>query len=250
MQPGLQASIPRCRGTTTRPRPSTSGPSAAACRCIGPPVNPWLLHRSPGAPQHRGQQHHLGSSLGHIHRRPCLADPPLGPARAAAGPAPPASASTNEPSTSVSSPAPAASSQPQPEQTAASSSQHWFDQLTETQRYVLADEWGFSLVGTSLPPGVSTRVLASAIPPECQQPDLTRALIGVALPTAVIALAYGSLWYTHSITPWWQWLVCWLAIGTAYAGLFQVAHECSRGAYMPQYPKTQVSRHIQDTDAP
>ncbi len=127
--------------------------------------------------------------------------------------------------------------QPQPEQPP-----HWFDALTETQRYVLADEWGFSLVGTSLPAShVPPHVMHRLLPPEALQHDAARALLGLAAPLALIAAAYAWLWYMHSVTPWWQLAACWVAIGTGYAGLFQLAHECARGALLPDSPRSQVS---------
>lgn len=120
---------------------------------------------------------------------------------------------------------------------------HWTDDLSETQRYVLADEWGFDMVGTSLPAGIDPRVIMHAVPEECMQHDFWLALRGLLAPLGLMAAGYGWLAFMHGIIPFWQQLACWLTIGTGYAGLFTLAHECARGAFLPQYPKTQVRLH-------
>jgi len=115
-----------------------------------------------------------------------------------------------------------------------------FDSLAPTQRYVLADEWGFDLVGESLPAGLDPEVLQRAIPSEAYHHDTKRALQGLLLPLALMSLGYGWLWYMHSIIPVWQQLICWLTIGTGYAGLFNLAHECARGSLLPNNPSCQA----------
>ncbi|KAF5829680.1 hypothetical protein DUNSADRAFT_15655 [Dunaliella salina] len=75
------------------------------------------------------------------------------------------------------------------------------------------------------------------------QHDTKRALQGLLLPLALMSLGYGWLWYMHSIIPVWQQLICWLTIGTGYAGLFNLAHECARGSFLPNNPSCQVSKH-------
>ena len=49
-----------------------------------------------------------------------------------------------------------------------------FDSMQPTQRYVLADDAGFEMVGESLPPGLDPAVLQRAIPQEgeCSTPLL------------------------------------------------------------------------------
>ncbi|KAJ9515376.1 hypothetical protein QJQ45_016371 [Haematococcus lacustris] len=115
----------------------------------------------------------------------------------------------------------------------------WTDSLSETQRYVLADEWGFSSVGTSLPAGIAPEVLVAALPEDVLEPQLGRAMQGFLAPVALIALGLSWQWYMHSIMPVWQQLATWVCIGTGYAGLFQLAQECAKGCFLPEFPATQ-----------
>lgn len=96
------------------------------------------------------------------------------------------------------------------------------------------------MLGVQLPEGIDPAVLLRALPEEVEQHSTKRALLGLAAPLALMAAGYGWMWYMHSITPLWQQLLCWLAVGTGYVGLFQVAHECGRNAFLPNNPVTQV----------
>lgn len=117
---------------------------------------------------------------------------------------------------------------------------HWVDQLSESERTALADQWGFSFVGMQLPAGIRPDALHVALPPEVLQFSIQRAWAGLAAPLALMAAGYGWMCYWHGIVPLWQQLFCWLAIGTGYTGLFTIAHECARGTFLPQFPDTQV----------
>jgi len=95
------------------------------------------------------------------------------------------------------------------------------------------------MVGTSLPAGIDPRVLLRAVPEELFQHDIKKAVMGMVKPLVLMAAGYFWMGYMHSIIPLWQQVICWLAVGTGYAGLFTLAHECARGAFMPQHPATQ-----------
>jgi hypothetical protein len=105
---------------------------------------------------------------------------------------------------------------------------------------VLADEWGFSLVGGSLPSGVRPEVLRAALPLEVQQHSAAKCAASFLAPLAAMVAGYAWLVYMHSITPVWQLAACWALIGTGYMGLFQIAHECARGTFLPDAPRLQV----------
>lgn len=116
----------------------------------------------------------------------------------------------------------------------------WVDALSETQRYVLADEWGFDLLGSSFPPGIDPSVLTLGVPEQLFEHDLSKAVVGLLRPLALMAAGLFWLWFMHGIIPLWQKAICWAAIGTGYAGVFMLAHECARGAYLPDSPATEV----------
>ncbi|KXZ46747.1 hypothetical protein GPECTOR_41g712 [Gonium pectorale] len=113
------------------------------------------------------------------------------------------------------------------------------DGLGPTQKYVFADEWGYTNVGADLPSGTHPSIFSSLLPPELFAFSPLRAAASVAVPLAVMAAGYGWLWYWHSICPGWQVALCGCLIGTAYAGLFKVAHECARLAFVPHAPELQ-----------
>lgn len=115
------------------------------------------------------------------------------------------------------------------------------DGVPETQKYILADEWGYTAVGADLPEGTTPQLFAAMFPPQFFGFDAARAALSIALPLAVMAAGYGWLWYWHSICPLWQQLLCAIVIGTAYTGLFKVATECARFSFLPQAPVLQDS---------
>ena len=45
--------------------------------------------------------------------------------------------------------------------------------------------------------------------------------------------------YMHSIIPLWQLAVCWMMVGTGYAGVFTLAHDAARGSLLPFAPAIQ-----------
>ncbi|KAG2430082.1 hypothetical protein HXX76_010181 [Chlamydomonas incerta] len=135
---------------------------------------------------------------------------------------------------SPSDPAPA----PEPLPAAASTS---LDGLPETQKYVYADEWGFSRVGADFPPGSHPSLFSQLLPQGLFAFDARAAAAAVAVPLAAMAAGYGWLWYMHSIAPVWQQALCAALIGTGYAGLFKVAHECAMLRFMPQMPGLQAA---------
>ena len=55
----------------------------------------------------------------------------------------------------------------------------------------------------------------------------------------LMALGYSWLILNHSICPIWQQVICWLAVGTGYFGVFQSAVDCAHFAFWPQNPKAQ-----------
>ncbi|GLC38206.1 hypothetical protein PLESTB_001087900 [Pleodorina starrii] len=113
------------------------------------------------------------------------------------------------------------------------------DGLDDTRKFVFADEWGFSRVGGDLPEGTSPATFSDMFPPRLFAFDARRAAAAVALPLAAMAAGYAWLWYMHSICPAWQTAAAAFLIGTAYTGLFKVAHECARFAFLPQSPGLQ-----------
>ena len=38
----------------------------------------------------------------------------------------------------------------------------------------------------------------------------------------------------HSICPLWQKLLCWIAVGTGYFGIFNAAADCAQFAFWPE----------------
>ena len=111
---------------------------------------------------------------------------------------------------------------------------------------VLADEWGYDTVGTSLPAGIDPHVLLKAVPDEAMQHSTRKALAGLVAPLALMAAGYAWMWFMHSIIPLWQQLICWMMVGTGYAGIFNLAHECARNTFLPFAPVTQVRLQQQD----
>lgn len=126
-------------------------------------------------------------------------------------------------STSSATAASASDPAPEPEPAAASTS---LDGLPETQKYVYADEWGFSRVGADFPPGSHPSLFSQLLPQALFAFDARAAVAAVAVPLAAMAAGYGWLWYMHSIAPVWQQALCAAligglggAVGLGWAGL-------------------------------
>ncbi|GFR47049.1 hypothetical protein Agub_g8734, partial [Astrephomene gubernaculifera] len=113
------------------------------------------------------------------------------------------------------------------------------DGLSDAQKAALAEEWGYTRLGADLPPGAHPSAFSRMLPSRLFDFSAPRAVAAVALPLAAMAVGYGWLWYWHSICPLWQQLICAVLIGTAYTGLFKVAHECARFSFLPQAPAVQ-----------
>ncbi|GIL81457.1 hypothetical protein Vretimale_973 [Volvox reticuliferus] len=113
------------------------------------------------------------------------------------------------------------------------------DGLDDTRKFVFADEWGFTRVGGNLPEGTTPATFSDMFPDHFFAFDPRRAAVAIAVPLAAMAVGYGWLWYMHSICPAWQQLACAALIGTAYTGLFKVAHECACFRFLPESPRLQ-----------
>jgi hypothetical protein len=87
------------------------------------------------------------------------------------------------------------------------------DELSETQRAVLAEEWGYSRVGGGLPEGATPQIFGAALPEQLFGFDAARAFTAVALPLAVMAAGYAWLWYWRALAQPWQQALCALVIG-------------------------------------
>nr|ANF04698.1 omega-6 fatty acid desaturase [Chlamydomonas sp. ICE-L] len=111
--------------------------------------------------------------------------------------------------------------------------------MDETQRLVLADEWGFTTVGELLPDGADPIILASSMSDDVRDIDGGTAFTRALAPLALMVSAYAWMWFMHSIIPVWQLVICWIAIGTGYTGLFTLAHDAARGALTPSAPRLQ-----------
>jgi hypothetical protein len=82
----------------------------------------------------------------------------------------------------------------------------------------------------------TTTTTTTVIDPRTPAPIATA--LRSALSCAVIAAAYAWMWHMRTLLPWWQASLCWLAIGTAYFGLFQgVGGDAARGALLPLRPR-------------
>ncbi len=68
------------------------------------------------------------------------------------------------------------------------------EQMTETQRHVLADEWGYTSLGEMLPDGARLEVLARSIPDELLSPDVWCILRRALAPAALMAAGYFWMW--------------------------------------------------------
>jgi fatty acid desaturase len=104
---------------------------------------------------------------------------------------------------------------------------------------VLADEWGFSSIGTSFPAGVNPQVLMRAIPEELLEVDRGRAVMGLVAPALLMASGLCCAVLAAGSAAWWQRIACWVITGTGYAGLFSLAHEAARDTLLPEHPVTQ-----------
>lgn len=113
------------------------------------------------------------------------------------------------------------------------------DGMNDTRKFVFADEWGFTRVGGDLPEGTTPATFSDMLPGRLFTFDTARAALAVAIPLAAMAIGYSWLWYWHSICPIWQQLACAVLIGTAYTGLFKVAHDCAAFSFLPQSPRLQ-----------
>lgn len=111
------------------------------------------------------------------------------------------------------------------------------DHLPHTQKYVLADEWGFQQVGGSFPEGTPSYVIAEQLPDELLERDTLKGLVSLALPLALIVTGVAWMSYWTGLCPIWQKLLCWISIGTGYTGLFAVAHDAARMALLPDRPR-------------
>ncbi|GLI60987.1 hypothetical protein VaNZ11_003244 [Volvox africanus] len=113
------------------------------------------------------------------------------------------------------------------------------DSFDHTRKFVFADEWGFTRVGGNLPEGTTPATFSDMFPERFFAIEPRHAAAAIAVPLAAMAAGYGWLWYMHSICPAWQQLACAALIGTAYTGLFKVAHECACFRFLPESPRLQ-----------
>jgi len=108
--------------------------------------------------------------------------------------------------------------------------------LSAEERQELAEQWGYTSVGEPLPEGVSLNILTQALPDRYTEIDVSRLALGAAAPLALMAAGYLWMWFMHTIIPGWQMAICWVLVGTGYAGLFTIAHDAARRAMLPQSP--------------
>ncbi|KAG2497440.1 hypothetical protein HYH03_004595 [Edaphochlamys debaryana] len=210
--------------------PSAAGPSAAGPDAAGPAspaapggdAAPAAASTSAAAPNSAGAPAPTnGAGAGAPAPVPSPSPSPAGPEAEGAGPSP---------SPSPSSPAAATDA------TAATAAGVDLESLSEPRKYVLADEWGFSRLGCGLPAGAPPTTFGQILPERLFGYSLRSAVAAVALPLSVMAVGYGWLWFWRGVCPLWQQALCAVLIGTAYTGLFKVAHECARFAFVPQSP--------------
>jgi uncharacterized membrane protein YgcG len=136
--------------------------------------------------------------------------------------------------------------------------------MSPEQRQQRASDWGYDALGVVLPEEVSVRAVAEAVlflssassqseqeqeqnaaaappPPSIVDPRTPAPLatsLRSALSCAVIAAGYAWMWHMRMLLPAWQATLCWLAIGTAYFGLFQgVGGDAARGALLTLRPR-------------
>jgi len=137
--------------------------------------------------------------------------------------------------------------------------------LAAARRAQQAREWGYDSVGQVLPEELTVSVVAEATlfgrpaprqregedpaaaaaaaaaarpgaspdPADPRSPALLATALRAALSLAVMAAGYAWMWHMRTLLPAWQTVLCWLAIGTAYFGLFQgVGGDAARGALL------------------
>jgi hypothetical protein len=102
--------------------------------------------------------------------------------------------------------------------------------MDDVQRAQQGQDWGYDRLGAPLPEGVSLTALANQLPPSVFTTDAAQAATRAACSLALMAAGYAWLAYMHSICPLWQQLVCWLAVGTGYFGLFQLAADAAHSS--------------------
>lgn len=95
-------------------------------------------------------------------------------------------------------------------------------------------DWGYEQLGRPFPEGISLPALAETLDDRHFQIDLRKAFGGLLAPLALVAAGCAWQAYMHAVCPMWQQVVCWLAVGTGYFGLFQAAVDCAHFAFWPQ----------------
>jgi len=142
--------------------------------------------------------------------------------------------------------------------------------MSDAERAQQAADWGYEALGAPLPEELDVRALADAVlfPPlssggpgaaraqaqleggqseaaagdneqgDPRAPAPTATALRALLSCAVIAAGYAWMWHMRLLLPAWQAVLCWLAIGTAYFGLFQgVGGDAARGALLASRPR-------------
>jgi len=80
----------------------------------------------------------------------------------------------------------------------------------------------YTHVATALPPHVTLNDVIKTIPKDVFRKNMLKAWSNVLLTLAAVSLSHALL----SITPWYLLPVSWFIAGTAWTGLFVIAHDC------------------------
>lgn len=100
-------------------------------------------------------------------------------------------------------------------------------QLSDEERGVLAEQWGFNHIGRELPDDVRLSDIIKTLPREVFEINEMRGWLTCL--TSIVAMA-ASLFLIH-ISPVWALPFAWALAGTAFTGWFVIGHDCGHKSF-------------------
>lgn len=101
------------------------------------------------------------------------------------------------------------------------------EQLSDSERQQVAQQYGYSKIGKQLPEGVTLSQIVKSMPSEVFDINPWKSWSAVAITLASVAASL----YLIAISPWYLLPLAWGFAGTAWTGFFVVGHDCGHRAF-------------------
>ena len=99
--------------------------------------------------------------------------------------------------------------------------------MSDAERAVLAEKWGFNQIGKELPDNVRLSDIVKSMPRDVFEINPVRAWAACAV--SIVSMA-ASLYLIH-VSPAWFLPFAWAISGTAFTGWFVIGHDCGHKSF-------------------